>query len=83
MINEIRLQQQQRQIKAIGPRTQPTIATYQSRDSLTGNRLLQSPDGSIVRVAWIANSNPQSIPPLVVPSQQIGQPGYASQPPSR
>lgn len=85
MINQIRLQQQQQQLNAIRQRQRSatTIAEYKSRDPLTGDRLLQSPDGSIIRAAWLANSNPQAIPPLIMPSRTIGQSGYASQIPSR
>lgn len=85
MINQIRLRQQQQQAQTLRDRRSPrtAIGIYLRRDEVTGDRLLQSPDGSIARVTWIANSDPQAIPPLIVLKQTIGQSGYASQSPSR
>lgn len=79
MIQAQRLRQQQQQLKAIAPKQFTAIASYQGRDPVTGDRLLQSADGGIARTNWIASSQPQDVPPLVVLRGAIGQPGYASQ----
>lgn len=84
MIELQRLRQQRQQLNAIAPKqVTATIATYKGRDPQTGDRILQGADGGVVRAAWIASSQPQSVPPLIVPVSTIGLPGYASQKPSK
>lgn len=58
------------------------VATYQSRDPLTGDRVLTLPDGGAVRSAYLSNSNPQPIPTVTIASTTPGLPGFTGQKPS-
>jgi hypothetical protein len=79
-ITVMRLRQQQQQIRAIAPdRCSPPVAAYKGRDPVTGDRQLETGDGSIVLAGWIARSTPVQIPPLVAPSGIVGMSGYAGQ----
>lgn len=78
-LSDIRTKQLQQQVRAIATKPSLPVATYKQRDPVTGDRVLESGDGSKIITAWIARSNPQDIPPLVAPSGTIGLPGYAGQ----
>lgn len=79
-LSTVRLRQQQQQIKAIAPdKCSPKVATYKDRDPVTGDRILESGDGSKIITAWISRSTPQEMPPLVVTNKTIGLSGYAGQ----
>lgn len=84
IINTIRVTQQQSQAKTIGDRKSccaGQLGSYGSRDSLTGDRFFDMPDGGKIRQNWISNSIPSAIPPLTIPSATIGLTGYSSQKP--
>jgi hypothetical protein len=82
-VTTIRLGQLQAQGKAIRSRRArlPALATYQSRDPITGDRVMRLPDGGVTRQSWISNTTPSAIPPLTVVTSTIGLPGYSSQKP--
>ena len=81
---QIRVLQESLQVSAIRSRRDVplnTIATMIGRDTVTGDRLLASPDGGDMRQRWISNSDPDVIPPVAIPSSTIGLPGFSSQKP--
>ena len=81
---QIRVLQESLQVNAIRSRRDVppnTIATMVGRDTVTGDRLLKSPDGGDMRQRWISNSDPDTIPPVAIPSSTIGLPGFSSQKP--
>ena len=81
---QIRVLQESLQVSAIRSRRDVplnTIATMVGRDPVTGDRLLKSPDGGDMRQRWISNSDPDEIPPVAIPSNTIGLPGFSSQKP--
>jgi hypothetical protein len=81
---QIRTQQEAVQIGSIRSRRDlpvNTIATMVGRDPVTGDRILESPDGGEMRQRWISNSDPDSIPPVAIASSTIGLPGFSSQKP--
>jgi hypothetical protein len=76
MIESIRYQQFMRQSKAISPLlSAQSIATYQGRDPLTGQRLVRLADGSIDRGNYLSDSEPAATPQYQ-PGRSIGVPGY-------
>lgn len=75
MINQIRYQQQNTQAAALRLLPTQQTATYQSRDQKTGQRLLQSADGGIVRANYLSTTEPEAVP-FYSPSNAIGIPGF-------
>lgn len=83
-IYQIRAQQEATQIRSIRQRRDlpvNTIATMVERDPVTGDRIMEAPDGGELRQRWISNSDPNEIPPVAIASSTIGLPGFASQRP--
>ena len=82
-INRIRYQQQIQQLKAVRSVNISNMAVYESRDKLTGLRVVQTADGGIGMVTYISNSIPT---PIVALSRQYSSIGrnhdsYATQKP--
>jgi hypothetical protein len=76
MINQIRIQQSYQQALAINQiRANQQIATYQSRDAISGDRILQSADGGMVRATYLSTNEPSGI--LSIRATAFGVPGYA------
>jgi hypothetical protein len=75
-IDRLRYQQSQNQRAAVQPVliAQP-IATYQERDSTTGQRSLLAADGSQVVANYLSASEPQATP-FYSPSSALGVPGF-------
>ncbi len=65
-IYQLRLMQQYRQSREIDRPGRQQAAIYQSRDPLSGDRVLESADGGIVYGKFLSNSVPRDVPPLVV-----------------
>jgi len=83
-IERIRLSQAQKQVNGILDRrvSSSSMAMYKERDANTGDRLMTTPDGGVIRQGWIANSKPDSIPALTIPSKQVGLSGFTTQKPA-
>jgi hypothetical protein len=52
----------------------PRIAIYKSRDPLTGQRIVELPDGSIDRGNYLSDSEPATVPQYQPGG--LGVPGY-------
>ena len=83
-IERMRLSQAQKQVNGILARraSGSPIAVYKDRDDLYGDRRLDMPDGGVIRQGWIANSVPDNVPALTVPSKQVGLSGFTTQKPA-
>ena len=75
MINQLRTQQAHQQAIAINQiRANQQIATYQNRDDISGDRILQSADGGNIRATYLSANDPDKI--YSVKSTAFGIPGY-------
>ncbi len=79
LINQIRYQQQYEQLQH-RPNENSTIATYSTRDTITGQRSIQTADGGIQTAQYLSNSTPNQVLALSQ-SSTIGLAGYISQKP--
>lgn len=80
MLNQIRYQQQYRQLQA---RIEPgagTVVSYGTRDEVTGLRQIQTADGGEDVGRYLSNSEPDGVMPISRFST-IGLTGYISQKP--
>lgn len=79
MLNQIRLIQSYQQslnLKTI-LKNKP-IGAYIGRDTITGDRLIQSADGGMVRLKYLSDSQPLAVPTVQKPNK-IGLTGYMDQ----
>jgi hypothetical protein len=78
MVEQIRYYQLQRQRQSLGGllAAQP-IVTYQKRDPITGQRVMQAADGSIDHCTYLSDSEPATIPQYQ-PGRSIGVPGFVN-----
>jgi hypothetical protein len=76
MIHQIRTQQSHQQALVINQvRANQQIATYQSRDAISGDRILESADGGTIRASYLSTNEPSGI--LSIRATAFGVPGYA------
>jgi hypothetical protein len=80
MLNQIRYQQQYQQFQSRSSFGVGTVATYGTRDAITGQRSIQTADGGIANAQYLSNSTPNQVLALSQPST-IGLAGYISQKP--
>lgn len=79
MISQIRYEQQYQQLQS-RPTGASTVATYGTRDAITGQRSIQTADGGIANAQYLSNSTPNQVLALSQ-SSTIGLAGYISQKP--
>jgi hypothetical protein len=76
MINQIRYQQQSLQATAIGNlNSQSSVATYQSREPQTGQRIVATAEGGTARVNYLSVNEPQTTQ-LILGNGSVGVTGY-------
>ncbi len=80
-LNRLRYHQQARQIQVALQPGAGTIANYDTRDPITGQRSIHTADGGSQIAQYISNSTPTGVIPLAQ-SSTIGLPGYISQKPA-
>lgn len=78
MLNRIRYQQQYQQIQATLKAGAGTVATYVSRDPVTGRRTIETADGGVGIAQYLSNSEPGGVLALSQ-SSTIGLAGYINQ----
>jgi hypothetical protein len=61
MIDRIRAQQQTQQARQIIALRGSQTATYEDRDDISGDRILRSADGGLVRANWLSENEPQDL----------------------
>lgn len=75
MIDRIRYMQLSRQANTYRSLSQQQIATYKSRDPLTGQRMVEMADGGVDRGQYLAHTDPAAIPQYQK-GGNLGVPGY-------
>jgi tRNA G18 (ribose-2'-O)-methylase SpoU len=80
MLDQLRYQQQFRQLQSEVKAGVGTVATYGTRDTETGQRVIRTADGGVQVAQYISNSEPDDVLALSQ-SRTIGLVGYASQKP--
>lgn len=78
MLSQIRYQQQYRQIQSQSSIVHSDLATYDSRDPVTGKRIVKSADGGEQYTEYLSNSVPNGTLDLAR-SSSIGLTGYINQ----
>jgi hypothetical protein len=74
MLELIRSQQIYAQSQAIAASRRQPLATYQSRDTQTGDRILAAADGGKIRAIYRGSTELPDRPSLI-PSSALGVPG--------
>lgn len=74
MIEQLRYQQLRSQQQVLTMTQGQRIATYKSRDPLTGQRIVEFADGSLDRGDYLSGSEPAAIPQYQPGG--LGIPGY-------
>jgi hypothetical protein len=80
LLNQIRYQQQYRQLRTRIDPGVGDVATYGERDGVTGYRSIQTADGGEEMGRYLSNSEPIGVMPIARFST-IGLTGYISQKP--
>ncbi len=79
-IAQIRYLQQYQQLQNRSAAGTGNIAAYDTRDAITGQRIVTAADGSQYYAQYLSNSQPVGVLG-VAKASAIGLPGYASQKP--
>jgi hypothetical protein len=80
MLNQIRYQQQYQQLQSQHKAGASNVATYGTRDAITGQRSIQTADGGQQVAQYLSNSAPGGVM-AISQSSTIGLAGYISQKP--
>ena len=80
MLNQIRYQQQYQQLQNRIIPGVGTVVTYGDRDPATGQRTIETADGSRSMALYLSNSVPDRVV-AIARFSPIGLPGYISQKP--